>query len=285
MTVKNLTPNSAAAHELGIPLSQQEAIGTALEDRAVANRAIGTRRALGDMLASAEGVTQYPDQYAVGFGGAKIDTAKPHPGFIGNYKGKPVSAAGRYQFTLDTWKDAHGGVNVPMTPDNQEKALDYLLQNRAKVTDKQLAAGDIGGMLPRLGKIWASLPTSKSGQPQRTNEYLVDALKKSGASPDVLASFDNAATGVRAAPSPISHAERIDAMQPMRSELTAATQQAADMQAMHAQRQRNSAMDIRNMEVDNMVADALHGTNKLVAEPDGLPTHHDEALLKIIRQA
>jgi muramidase (phage lysozyme) len=285
MTTKNLTPNTAAALDLGIPLGQQEAIGGALEDRAIANRAIGTRRALGDMLASAEGVTHYPDQYAVGFGGAKIDTAKPHPGVVGAYKGKPVSAAGRYQFTLDTWKDAHGGVNVPMTPDNQEKALDYLLRNRAKVKDKQLANGDIGGMLPRLGKIWASLPTSTSGQPQRTNEYLVDALKKSGASPDVIASFDNAGMGVKAAASPISHTERVAALQPMRSELAAATQQAADAKAMQAQQRQRSVMDMRNSEVDNMVADALHGTNKLVAEPDGLPTHHDEALLKIIRQA
>lgn len=45
-------------------------------------------------------------------------------------KSQNSTAAGRYQFTYDTWIDCNGKVNKPMTKTNQDQAAIFLLKLR-----------------------------------------------------------------------------------------------------------------------------------------------------------
>lgn len=288
MSPEEIVASQVGAVDAGLPYSQAAPAGAMLADRARVNRGVDTRRVLADVIAASEGTSAYNDPYAVGFGGVKLDTSRPHPGNVGKFRGKPVSAAGKYQFTLATWKDAHGGKNVPMTPDNQEKALDYLLR-RGGVNDRVLESGDIGAVLPKLGRIWAALPTSTADQPKRSMEFLVEQMRKSGASKDMLASLDAAALGAKHKGSALSPDEVKRAVTPrVDEELNDSIVRAQAMQvasAQTAQDQAHAQAAGRTRRVETMISDALNGTSKLVVEPDGLPTKYDDQLLKIIRAA
>lgn len=93
----------------------------------------------------------------------------PNDGAIiakGPNRGKPSSAAGRYQFLYGTWTnlaDAHKDL-TDFTPANQDKAAWYLASERyARETGRDLGA-DLrdpklyGGITGALRKEWTSLP-------------------------------------------------------------------------------------------------------------------------------
>lgn len=285
-----MTPNNNAGQDaaiaLGLPLGQTPAAGAMLAARANINRAVQTRQLLAGVIADAEGTTKFADPYAVGFGGVKIDTNAPHPGNVGKYRGSGVSAAGKYQFTLATWKDMHGGKNVPMTPENQELALDKMLRSpRVKVTEDELRSGNLGAILGRAGPVWASLPSSTAGQPKRDTKFIMDSLRKQGAPQRVMDSLVAAGLGLPHGAPPISATEAKDAAAPRPEERIQQYQtQMSDMQiAQDTQAQQEK--QVRERRIDSMIADAVTGTNKLVEAPSDLPTKYDDQLLKIIRAA
>jgi muramidase (phage lysozyme) len=270
------------ANDLGIPLGQQKEVGALLVNRARVNNAVQTREILGNVVADAEGTSKYADPYAVGFAGNRFNTDSPHPGFLGGeYKGKKSSAAGKYQFNLATWKEANGGKNAPMTPENQEKAFDYLLKKRHKVTDQHLMDGDFGSILPRLHS-WAALPASKSKQPQRDYAYLADSIKRHGGTEDMLKSLDSIITGVKT-PNRLTPQQIERAVAPRKDELAQRSQQSAEEDAARMEQQAATDTANRNVDIESMIAEALQGKNNLVEEPSGLPTQWDDQLMKIIK--
>jgi muramidase (phage lysozyme) len=147
--------------------------------------------AMGNIVASSEGTIKasVKDPYAVGFGFRPIDTNAPHDGvrvpFTVNGKKDFTTAAGKYQFIKPTWDDYLKAnkkpLNSPMTPENQEDAFRWLLKRRGAYD--AAAAGDFSTAIEKLGKEFASLPTSTSGQPKRSWEYVAQNLKDQGLDP------------------------------------------------------------------------------------------------------
>jgi len=123
------------------------AAGLTAEEKATLN-AIAARESNGD--------------YAVLNGGSSFDTTKPHPNTIG--PGGTSTAAGRYQFTYGTWLDMNNGVNVPMTPENQDRAALKLIRQRYQsygaldgfsTYDSYIAANGLDNrVLSHLGPTW-----------------------------------------------------------------------------------------------------------------------------------
>jgi muramidase (phage lysozyme) len=271
------------ADQIGIPLGQQKQVGGMLAERARVNLGIQTRDILGKVISEAEGTGKYQDPYAVGFGGAKLDTSAPHPGFQGGkYRGKQSSASGKYQFNLATWKDANGGKNAPMTPENQERAFDWLLRNRHKVSDTELASGDFGSILPRLHS-WAALPASKADQPKRSYDDIAGYIQKHGGNADMLKSLDSVITGVKSATPRLTPQQIEHAVTPRKDEVAQRQQLTADQGTARMEQEAATMTANRNNDIDAMIADALHGKNNLVDEPSGLPTMWDDQLMKIIK--
>lgn len=85
--------------------------------------------------------------YNTKFGGGSFDNKKPHPGGMTPY--------GRYQFQGPSWMDANGGRNLPMTPENQDRAFLALGQRRGVnfMTDAPSAA-----TFAKLRNEWTSVP-------------------------------------------------------------------------------------------------------------------------------
>jgi len=97
--------------------------------------------------------------YAVrqGTGNVFHDTTKPHPG-VTPAPGGVSSATGRYQFIYGTWKEVNRGKNLPMTPENQDKAA---LQ---RARDRYAGFGQYGGR--------SRLPGGRAANPATLDEYM-----------------------------------------------------------------------------------------------------------------
>ncbi len=65
--------------------------------------------------------------YNTMYGGGTFNNTQPHPqsGSLGN-----LTPYGRYQFQGPTWTDAHGGRNLPMTSENQDRAFLWATRRR-----------------------------------------------------------------------------------------------------------------------------------------------------------
>ena len=96
--------------------------------------------------------------YATTYGFKKYDNSKPHPLKIySGGKGRPDSNAhGAYQMLDDTWAEMHGGVNVPMTKQNQDLAAVMVLYHRSGI-DPRTALITRENVAKASGQ-WASLP-------------------------------------------------------------------------------------------------------------------------------
>jgi hypothetical protein len=67
------------------------------------------------------------NRYDIQYGGGTFDNSKPHPmsGSRGN-----LTPYGKHQYQGPTWLDAHGGRNLPMTPENQDRAFLWATRRR-----------------------------------------------------------------------------------------------------------------------------------------------------------
>jgi lysozyme len=137
-----------------------------------------TQRAWLDTVAHAEGT--YGDGglkgYRTMFGyQGELDTSKGHPNQVIHSGGYSSAAAGRYQFMPDTWAAANKalGLDGRMTPENQDRAALYLMQQRGVDTTKPMTTEG----LARLAPEWASLPTAAGksyyGQPVKSQKDLL----------------------------------------------------------------------------------------------------------------
>ena len=128
----------------------------------------------------AEGTSKYQNPYGTAFTGAQFDNTKPHPGTTyGSYGGYRSTAHGAYQFLITTWSWINGNKNIPMTPENQDKAALKLMKNRGVNPDLAMTPE----LVARLAPEWASLPSwngrSYYGQPCKSYGDLASVWSKS----------------------------------------------------------------------------------------------------------
>jgi muramidase (phage lysozyme) len=148
-----------------------------------------------DFLAKAEG-----GDYNVVVGGSTFDDFSKHPGKVGlRTKEGPSTAAGRYQITKTTFDDVAPKLGLKdFSPRSQDLAAVYLLQRRGALED--VAGGNWDEAINKLGKEWASLPTSKYQQPKKTWEFVRENLPEktavAGAAADAVVAKEDVSTPV-----------------------------------------------------------------------------------------
>ncbi|AJK15448.1 MULTISPECIES: glycoside hydrolase family 24 protein [Yersinia pseudotuberculosis complex] len=128
-----------------------------------------------DMLAKAEGTAGYANSgYNTLFGGDQFYDISDHPRKLIEFKqpdGTPnkTSAAGRYQFTRDSWDDAAKALNLTdFSPRSQDIAALFLIQRAGQL--ENVVNGNFADATGELGGVWASLPSSNYAQPKRSWE-------------------------------------------------------------------------------------------------------------------
>lgn len=125
------------------------------------------------VLKHAEGTTQ--KSYSTAFSGVQYNNNQPHPGTVYTSKsGRQSAAHGAYQFMPDTWRDANGGQNVPMTKENQDKAAIWLIQQRGGFDPATTPISRAA--VNKLAGTWASFPNAQGksnyGQPVKNYQEL-----------------------------------------------------------------------------------------------------------------
>lgn len=137
-------------------------------------------RAFLDTIAYAEG-TDGKDGYKMLYGGGKVTSCEKHPHekVCNLSQGKKLcsTAAGRYQFLYDTWKDIAEKNNInSFFPFDQDLAAIALLKQIHVIED--LKEKHIISAIKKSSAIWASFPGSPYGQPTKTVEDLVQVWQK-----------------------------------------------------------------------------------------------------------
>ena len=98
-----------------------------------------------------------------------------------------TSAAGAYQFmavvpgktATNTWERAKAALNLAdFSPDNQDKAAIWLIQQRRALEDVE--RGDLKSALEKCSFEWASLPPSRYGQPVRSYDSCEVIFERAG---------------------------------------------------------------------------------------------------------
>lgn len=144
------------------------------------------------MIKRSEGTDRAPDPYRVVYGfGHTIADLSDHPAVTGEWKGEKLdalgpryaglvsTAAGAYQIIKPTWVTLKIKLGLPdFGPESQDKAALELI-SEAKALDL-IYGGQVAEAITRCHGIWASLPGSTSGQPQRTFAELIHAYGSAG---------------------------------------------------------------------------------------------------------
>lgn len=139
-----------------------------------------------------EGTSKTPDAYACCFGYKFVITDfSDHPAVLGTWHGAPLdflgpayagkvsTAAGAYQIIRPTWVALKIALKLPdFTGPSQDAAATELIRE-ARALDL-VNAGQVANAIERCHGIWASLPGSTSGQPQRTMADLIQAYGNHG---------------------------------------------------------------------------------------------------------
>lgn len=144
------------------------------------------------MTRHSEGTDKAPDPYRVVYGyGHTIKDLSDHPAVTGEwhgeslanlgpaYAGKISTAAGAYQIIVPTWRTCKRILNLPdFTGPSQDAAATELIREAGALD--LVNAGRVAEAIGKCHGIWASLPGSTSGQPQRTMADLVHAYAGAG---------------------------------------------------------------------------------------------------------
>jgi len=115
---------------------------------------------------------RYSNPYNVYYGGKIFSNTSDHPVNTGECqrvitKWGTTSAAGAYQFEVATWnglggKDRYGDFG----PGAQDMAATELIAQTGALDDVE--NGNFFAAVQKVGHLWASLPSSTSGQPSHT---------------------------------------------------------------------------------------------------------------------
>lgn len=142
-----------------------------LREQLEAARANPNAQTMLDFIAHVEGVKH---GYNTQFGNRRFDSLEDHPRQLFPFtttKGKKqqTSAAGRYQFTQDTWDDIRKKIKADDFGEvNQDLGALYLLRRAGALDD--VLRGDFEAAIPKIGGTWAGASSSKYDQPKRSAE-------------------------------------------------------------------------------------------------------------------
>ena len=127
-----------------------------------------------EMLNKAEGS---PDYNTI-VGGKKFNDLSKHPGIVGvTTKEGPSTAAGKWQITKTTYDDIAPKIGVTDFSEDSQKAIAVkLIENNNALDD--VKKGDWNTATAKLGKVWASLPSSPYSQPKRSQDWIESKLNK-----------------------------------------------------------------------------------------------------------
>lgn len=126
-------------------------------------------RKLLDVIASAEGVRH---GYNTIFGNERFGNLSAHPNVRKSFKqtdGKTnfTTAAGRYQFLKGTWDDLSRQYGLKdFSPQSQDIGAIALIMQKGALND--VLKGNYSSAIQKLGRTWASLPSSPYAQPRRS---------------------------------------------------------------------------------------------------------------------
>lgn len=139
-----------------------------------------------------EGTDRAPDPYRVVYGYKHIIVdLSDHPAITGEwhgeslanlgpaYAGKVSTAAGAYQIIRPTWVTLKARLGLTDFTGRSQDAAAVELIREARALDL-VNAGQVANAIERCHGIWASLPGSTSGQPQRTMADLIHAYGDAG---------------------------------------------------------------------------------------------------------
>ena len=142
------------------------------------------------MIRHSEGTAKHPDPYRVCYGEKYfIEDLRDHPWFTGEWRGESLpdkyclalglplgsvsTAAGAYQMTHSTWAALKARLRlVSFSKDEQDDGCVQLIKDAGAL--QAIVDERVSDAIYACRKIWASLPGSTSGQPQR---QLADLLQ------------------------------------------------------------------------------------------------------------
>ena len=126
-----------------------------------------------DFLGRAEGA-----DYNTVVGGSSFSDFSKHPNIVGlRTKDGPSTSAGKYQINKPTYDEFARRVGVTdFSPESQDKVALAIIQNEGALDD--VKSGNFRAAIDKLGGRWASLPSSKYGQPSRSWEWAEKELAK-----------------------------------------------------------------------------------------------------------
>lgn len=142
----------------------------------------------------AEGTDQALDAYRVCFGYRHtLESFADHPTVTGEWRGESIanlgpaynglvsSAAGAYQIIKPTWLALKAKLKLPdFSPASQDAAALELIAEVG--ASGAVARGDFQAAVYACNGIWASLPGSLAGQPQRSLSVLLGSYLAAGGS-------------------------------------------------------------------------------------------------------
>ena len=137
------------------------------------NSSSANRKKMLDLIAKAEGA-----DYDTIVGGNKFNDFSAHPNIVGlRTKEGPSTAAGRYQITGTTYNDIAPKLGLSDFSKETQDRIALALIERAGALDL-VDKGDFYGAISKLGKTWASLPSSPYSQPKRSDEWVANFIER-----------------------------------------------------------------------------------------------------------
>lgn len=142
------------------------------------------------MIRTAEG-TAGPNGYRTMFGGGLFSDMSDHPRIAHRYGSVWTTAAGAYQFMavsplpgggstrVNTWDRMRARLGLPdFSPASQDAAAVELIREAGALED--VRAGRFDAAVSAVRLIWASLPGSGYGQPEKSLAYLRNVYTTAG---------------------------------------------------------------------------------------------------------
>ena len=242
-------------------------------------------RTMLDLIAASEGVAH---GYNTGFGNTVLDALEDHPRELKPFtetsgRRNLTSAAGRYQFLAGTWDDVAPRIGASdFMPENQDLAAVYLMQRRGALD--AVLDGDFSTAISKLGREWASLPSSPYAQPKRSQEFVDDFLTSRNAERTAPEPAPPGAPDVTA--TPLGGIAEL-----MRNPANIEDELAAQVRSLFAQRNSESEQQAREQvqtEPEPEVPPAIEAITRMQAdaralpEPEDGPTWEDELLASAV---
>lgn len=242
-------------------------------------------RTMLDLIAASEGVAH---GYNTGFGNTVLDALEDHPrerrGFTETTGRRNLtSAAGRYQFLAGTWDDVAPRIGASdFMPENQDLGAVYLMQRRGALDS--VLEGDFSTAISKLGREWASLPSSPYAQPKRSQEFVDDFLTSRNAERTAPEPAPPGAPDVTA--TPLGGIAEL-----MRNPANIEDELAAQVRSLFAQRNSESEQQAREQgqtEPEPEVPPAIEAITQMqsdaraLPEPEDGPTWEDELLASAV---